>query len=177
MNNELPKNYNFLFVILTLIAIVLSCFTFLIVHNTVFNYKKYITYMDNKIYYPIGYQAKVGATGDENKSIEEKCTYVFNKKTSYELCFLEAKYNSYKTNNYEYLKSTLTDKGYSITEVKESMNGNLVLLKFDGTHKSNYMYLYNYNDTQVIYGYFVKTNVTSQKDIDILEKILSKVEK
>ena len=171
--NTLPRNFNFLYVLLILFSIMILCVGFLLNYYKYNNYKSSIKVKDYIIYFPIGYKTKVEAkNNDENN----QCGYVYNTTTSYELCIIDAKYKSYLLSDYKYIKETFNKEGYNIQSINE-YNDKLLLIKIDGEKKSNYIYLYNLEDNKIVTGYFAKSIEANDSDIETLNTILSKISK
>ena len=170
----LPRNLNFLYVVLLLLSIMVLCAGFLLNYYKYNNYKSYITVKDYKVYFPIGYKTKVEAkSNDENN----KCGYIYNSSTSYELCVIDSKYKSYLLMDYKYIKESFAKEGYNILDIKE-YNDKLLLIKIDGEKKGNYIYVYNLEDNKIISGYFATSySDAKEDDINTLVTILSKISK
>ena len=170
---ELPRNLNFLYVILILFSIMVLCAGVLLNYYRLNNYKTYIKVMDYNVYFPIGYKTSVESkNNDENN----KCGYIYDSTTSYELCVIDAKYKSYLLSDYKAIKDSFSKEGYNILEIKE-YNDKLLLVKIDGEKKNNYIYIYDLGDNKIMSGYFVKTSNLEDSDIDTLNTILSKITK
>lgn len=171
--NILPRNLNFLFVLLVLFSIMVLCAGYLLNYYRLNDYKVSIKYNDYKIYYPIGFKTK---TESKNNIDGNKCAYIYDSTTSYELCSIKAKYKSYLLLDYKYIKESFAKEGYEILDISE-YNDKLLLIKIKGEKKNNYIYVYDLDENSIMSGYFVTNNTSDKEDIERLNIILSKITK
>lgn len=176
VDDTLPKNGNFLIVLLLLFIIVISGIAFLSGYKEQYDYKQSIVYNDYKVYLPIGYKAQIG--DEEEKEDAKKQLYISNDSVKYQFNYYADDYSNYNTNDYKEIKEFLNKFGYTVLDVNEKeFNGHrMIVAKFKTNDKEMYFYLYEAKKYELVYMGYMSAKSDIDDHIKKLAEILSKVE-
>lgn len=168
---DLPKNYNFLLVLLLLIAVMISCAAYLMIYRINHDYKDGFEYQDNIYYYPFGFSAKAG-----DKEEVKDCVFITDSSIQYQLCYEGISFDKSIVNDYELLKLYFQKQEYKIININRYNDKLLITHLETGIEGCSYHFIYNYHDNEdVIKGYIYTNNQVTNKEFDTLYEILSHV--
>ena len=168
-DDTLPKNSNFVIVLILIISLVASITIYLAGYKSLHDYKHYVMYEDFKVYLPVGYANK----------IEDGAMYIYNDTLAYIIKSEKDNFKVYYENNFELLQNALLKENYKILESPELLNKNkTILVHIKYNDEDAYFFIHNFDENidQVFYGYVKPSGEITSEEKNTLFEILSRIE-